>query len=60
MIRQALMYHGIFLSDKDFKTVMDSTTEDIKFNKILFNKRVKLDEVVGIATSCARAWNRCA
>jgi len=59
MLRQALLFQGIILSDADFKVVMDSTTEDIKFNKILFNRRVKLDEVIGIAASCTRAWKRC-
>jgi len=59
MLRQALMYQGIFLSDKDFKVVMDSATEDIKFNQVLFKRRPNLDEVVGIVASCARAWKRC-
>lgn len=60
MLRQALMFKGIFLSDKDFKIVLESTTEDIKFNQILFNRRPKFDEVVGIAACCARALKRCA
>ena len=60
MLRQALMYKGLFLTDKEFKTVMETTTDDIKFNQILFKKKIKLNEVIEIATNCAKALKRCA
>jgi len=60
MIRQALMFKGIFLSNEEFKEVMEATTQDIKFNKIRFNKLVKLDEVVQIAICCYKVLKICA
>lgn len=59
MIRQALEAKGIILTNNEFAAVMYITTQDIKFNRISFNKRTSFNETVQIAVKSAIALRRC-
>lgn len=53
MIRQALEERlGIKLTDESFKEIMQMATDDIKANRIDFNKRTNLKDVLIIAQYC--------
>jgi hypothetical protein len=59
MIRQALLFKGIALSNTDFKLVMETATDDIKFNQIELGKRINLDGVIEILLNCVKTLERC-
>lgn len=60
MLRKALERRGIYLTDEEFTIVMEITTDDIKFNRIGFNKCTSLDYVLDIAEKSASVFKRCA
>ena len=59
MLREALEAKGITLTNNEFAAVMYITTQDIKFNRIGFNKRTSYKEVISIAEKSAKALKRC-
>ncbi|SKB01159.1 hypothetical protein SAMN05443428_1544 [Caloramator quimbayensis] len=53
MIRQALEKKlGKKLSDGQFKDIMQMATDDIRVNRIDFNKKTRLEDVIIIAQYC--------
>ncbi len=46
------------ISDDEFKTVMQMTTDDIKFNRIKFKKMTYLQQVIEIAEHCYKVDQR--
>lgn len=59
MLRKSLESKGISLTDEEFNTVMQMTTEDVKFNNIGFNRKTNLNDIVSIAEISARTLKRC-
>jgi len=47
------------LDNTEFETVMEMTTEDIKFNRTNFGKRTSLKEAISIAEKSVIALRRC-
>ncbi|WP_244833396.1 hypothetical protein [Clostridium sp. BJN0001] len=44
---------------KDFEVILDMVTDDIKFNRVKFNKRTSPKEFITICNSCYIAITRC-
>ena len=47
------------LSDAEFETVMEMTTDDLKFNRVSFGKSTNLNYVLDIAVRSAEIFKRC-
>lgn len=60
MLRKMLERRVGQFSNTEFKEIMEATTDDIKFNKIGFNRRTSLIEMLDIAERCAIAFKKCA
>ena len=58
MLRKILEFDLGPMTDSEFREVLDLATSDIKTNCIDFGKRTSLREVVEIAESCFRAYQR--
>lgn len=54
MIRQFLISNGINVNDTEFKDIMEIATDDIRVNRIAFNKKTSFNEVLLIVliTTC--------
>ncbi|WP_461206886.1 hypothetical protein [Clostridium sp. DL1XJH146] len=48
------------LNDNEFATVCEMVTDDIKFNRIKFNKRTSSSEMLAIAERSVNVIKRCA
>ncbi|AJA42558.1 hypothetical protein phiCT453B_06 (endogenous virus) [Clostridium phage phiCT453B] len=59
MIRKLLEDNGIITNDLEFKKVMDIVTDDIKFNRINFDKRTNKIELIEIAERSLNTLRRC-
>lgn len=59
MIREHLESMGIKLTDSEFKVLMEVTTDDIKFNRIGFHKKTKLNDLVSISALCYQVLMEC-
>ena len=53
MLRKLLEQKGTKLTDSEFATVMEMTTDDIKFNNTTFGKKTSLIEVLDVAERSA-------
>jgi len=58
MLRKILEFDMDPMTDSEFREVLDLATSDIKTNRVDFGKRTSLPEVVEIAESCLRAFQR--
>lgn len=58
MFRKILKLDLDPITDSEFREVLDLVTSDIKTNRIDFGKRTSLCELVEIAESCFRAFQR--
>lgn len=59
MIKKLLQDNGIVTNDLEFEEVMDIVTDDIKFNRINFNKRTNKIELIEIAERSLHTLRRC-
>ena len=60
MLRKLLEQRGIDLTSAEFAIVAEIVTDDIKFNRVSFNKCTSLDYVLDIAIRSADIFKRCA
>ena len=60
MLRKSLQNKNIHLTDEEFAIVAEIATDDIKFNRIGFNKCTSLEYVLSIATKSALIFSKCA
>jgi len=51
---------GQSISDADFAVIMQMTGDDIRFNRIGFNKRTNLKEFLSIATTSEAVFKKSA
>jgi predicted DNA-binding protein YlxM (UPF0122 family) len=58
MFKNLLAKEGIELSDKQLAIVLEIATDDIKFNRIGFNKRTGRQQVLDIICSCTRVFKK--
>lgn len=58
MLRK-LFETNIAVSDEEFVRVMEMTTEDIKYNRMNFNKKTTINDIINIARSSLIAIRRC-
>lgn len=47
------------VGENNFKTILDMTDADIKFNRVSFGKITKPNEFIQICTGCKNALMRC-
>ena len=47
------------VSKEDYKTIIDMTIDDIKFNRTSFGKKTSPNEFIEICKRCFYALNRC-
>lgn len=57
MLNDFKKYHN--LTDKQFKEVLLMATEDIKFNRIGFNKKTSLHDTITILENSIKTLRRC-
>jgi len=60
MLRKLLEKRGIYLTSEEFAIVMEITTDDIKFNRIGFEKYTSLEDALDIAERSATVFRKCA
>lgn len=48
------------ISDEVFKEIMEETTRDIKYNRMFYGLRTKLEYVISIAATYYKVRMRCA
>lgn len=47
------------VSQEDFKTILDMTIDDIRFNRTSFGRKTSASEFIEICKRCCIALNRC-
>ncbi len=57
MLQALKIYYN--LTDKQFREALKLTTEDIKFNRIGFNKRTSLHDTITILERSIKLVRRC-
>ena len=57
MLNDFKIHHN--LTDKQFKEVLLMATEDIKFNRISFNKKTSLHDTIDILENSIKTLRRC-
>ncbi|AUN22286.1 hypothetical protein RSJ22_12910 [Clostridium botulinum] len=60
MFKKLLEERGINLTKAEFAIICEITTDNIKFNRINFNKRTSLNYVLYIAARSSDIFKRCA
>ena len=59
MVLEFLNYLKSKVSKEDYVVIFAMTREDIRFNKVSFNKKTTPKEFVEICTRCWNALSRC-
>ncbi|WP_446897466.1 hypothetical protein ACSVC9_10610 [Clostridium sp. LBM24168] len=59
MIRQMFRNAGIKVSDQEFKEILQITTDDIRENRVKFNKRTSLQQMLAIAKRSLKVLRQC-
>lgn len=47
------------VSENDYKIIWDMAVADIKFNMLMFNKKVTPEHFINVCKRCQKALNRC-